>query len=81
LAIAASPLPPETAKGAGYDASRTASHRNLSCHPFSSTIYISDLPTTVSRKYAYADDVAIMHAAEDWQAVEGVLSKDMAAID
>jgi len=37
LAIAASPIPPEMAKGAGYDASRTASHRDLSWHPFFST--------------------------------------------
>jgi len=28
---------PETAKGAGYDASRTASHRDLSWRLFSST--------------------------------------------
>ena len=27
--------------------------------------YISDLPTTVSRKYTYADDLAIMHADGD----------------
>ena len=45
--------------------------------PLLSNIYISDLPTTVSRKYAYVDDLAIMHADGDWQAVEGVLSKDM----
>ena len=44
-------------------------------------IYISDLPTTVSRKYAYAVDLAIMHADEDWHVVEGVLSKDMATVD
>jgi len=31
--------------------------------------YISDLPTTVSRKYAYADDLAIMHADGDWLTV------------
>jgi len=43
-------------------------------------IYIYDLPTTISRKYAYADDLAIIHADGDWQAVEGVLSKDMATI-
>jgi len=30
--------------------------------PFTFNIYISDLPTTVSRKYAYADDLAIMHS-------------------
>jgi len=28
-------------------------------------IYISDLQTTVSRKYAYADDLTIMHADGD----------------
>jgi len=38
------------------------------------------VPTTVSRKYAYADDLAIIHAIGDWQAVEGVLSKDMATV-
>ena len=30
-------------------------------------IYISDLPTTVSRKHAYTDDLAILHADGDWQ--------------
>jgi len=49
--------------------------------PFLFNIYISDLPTTVSRKYAYADDLAIMHADGDRQAVEGVLTKDMATVD
>ena len=48
--------------------------------PLLFNIYISNLPTTVSRKYAYADDLAIMHADGDWQAVEGVLSKDMAML-
>jgi len=43
-------------------------------------MYISNLPTTISRKYAYADDLAIMHADGDWQAVEGAHSKDMAAV-
>ena len=43
-------------------------------------LYTYDLPTTVSRKYAYADNLAIMHADGDWQAVEGVLTKDMATV-
>ena len=43
-------------------------------------ICISDLPTTISRKYSYPDDLAIMHADGDWQAVEGTLSKDMATL-
>ena len=44
-------------------------------------IYISDLPTTATRKYEYADDLAISHADGDWQVVEEVLSKDMATVD
>jgi len=48
--------------------------------PLLFNIYISDLPTTISRKYAYADNLAIMHADGDWQAVEGTLSKDMANV-
>jgi len=46
--------------------------------PLVCNTYISDLPTTVFRKYAYAEDLTIMHAGRDWQAVEGVLRKDMA---
>ena len=49
--------------------------------PLLFNIYISDLPTTVSRKYPNADDLAIMHADGEWQAVEGVLTKDMATLD
>jgi len=48
--------------------------------PLLFNIYISDLPTTICRKCAYADDLAIMHADGDWQAVEGALSKDMARL-
>jgi len=48
--------------------------------PFLFNICISDLPTTVSRKFAYADDLGIMHADGDWQAVEEVLTKDMATL-
>jgi len=34
--------------------------------------YISDLPNTLYTKYAYADDLEIMHADGVWHAVEGV---------
>jgi len=37
LVIETSPLPPLTANGVGYDASRMASFRDPSWHPFSST--------------------------------------------
>ena len=43
-------------------------------------IYISDLPITISRKHAYANDLAITHVDGDWLAVEGALSKDMATL-
>ena len=43
-------------------------------------IFISDLPTTVSRKYAYTDDQAIIHADGDWQVEEGVRTKDLATV-
>jgi len=48
--------------------------------PLLFNIYISDLPATISRKYACADDLAIMHADGDWLAEEGALSKDMATL-
>jgi len=48
--------------------------------PFLFNICISDLPTTVSRKFAYADDLAIMHADGDWQTLERVQSKDMVTV-
>ena len=48
--------------------------------PLLFNIYLSDLPTTISIKYANADGLAIMHADGDWQAVEGVLTKEMATV-
>ena len=38
------------------------------------------MPTAVSRKYAYANDLPIMHADEKWQTVEGILSKDIETV-
>jgi len=43
-------------------------------------IHRCSLLTTICRKYAYADSLAITHADGDWQAVEGVLNKDMATL-
>ena len=58
---------------------KKASHKDLSRRS-SSTPTPPTCQTTVSRKYAYVDDPTIMHADGDWQAVEGVLTKDMATI-
>ena len=38
--------------------------------PLLFNIYTYDLPATNSRKYAHAEDLAIMHADGDWLAVE-----------
>jgi len=61
----------------GYDASRTVSHRDLSWRPFSST----SSSLTCQTPSSYVGDLATMHADGDWQAVEGMLSRDMATVD
>ena len=33
-----------------------------------------------SQKYAYADDLALLYASRDWNAVENTLSQDMTAL-
>ena len=43
-------------------------------------IYTHDLPVTVARKFVYADDLAIMHSAEDWQSSERTLTQDMTTL-
>ena len=43
-------------------------------------IYVYDLPSTVSRRYAYADDLALLYFSDDWKDLEGVLSQDMTTI-
>ena len=43
-------------------------------------IYTHHLPVTVFRKFVYADDVPIMHSAEEWQSLEGTLTQDMATL-
>ena len=45
--------------------------------PLLFNIYTYDLPTTISKKFAYADDLAILHSTEDWQTLEGTLTQDM----
>ena len=44
----------------------------LACLLFNAYIY--DLP---AGEYAYADDLALIHAARNWQALETVQSQDM----
>ena len=44
--------------------------------PLLFNIYTYDLPSTISQKYAYADDLALMHTSKDWKTLEGPLSQD-----
>ena len=39
-----------------------------------------DLPSMISRKFAYADDLALLHSSENWRDLEGVLSQDMSTL-
>ena len=43
-------------------------------------IYTYDLPSMVSQKYAYADDLALLYASRDWKAVEDTLSQDVTTL-
>ena len=48
--------------------------------PLLFNIYVYDLPSTVSRRYAYANDLALLYSSDDWKNMEGVLSQDMTTI-
>ena len=48
--------------------------------PLLFNIYVYNLPSTVSRRYAYADDLALLYFSDDWKDLEGVLSQDMTTI-
>ena len=39
-----------------------------------------DLPSMISRKFAYADDLALLHSSENWKDLEGTLSQDMSTL-
>ena len=45
--------------------------------PMLFNIYIHNLPATQSRKYGYADDLAILLSKPSWEAVEEGLSEDI----
>ena len=48
--------------------------------PLLFNVYIHDLPDTVSRKYGYADDLAILKTDKQWSNIEQALSWDMDTI-
>ena len=48
--------------------------------PLLFNIYVYDLPSMISRRYAYANDLALLYSSDDWKDLEGVLSQDMTTI-
>ena len=45
--------------------------------PISFNIYISDIPTTISHQYGYADDMVLLYSHKCRPKVEETLSRDM----
>ena len=43
-------------------------------------IYTYDLPSMTFRKFAYADDLALLHSSGNWKDLEGTLSQDISTL-
>ena len=48
--------------------------------PLLFNIYTYDLPSMISRKFAYADDLALLHSSGNWKDLEGTLCQDMSTL-
>ena len=48
--------------------------------PLLFNIYIYDLASMISIKFAYADDLALLHSSGNWKDLEGTLSQDMSTL-
>ena len=48
--------------------------------PLLFNIYTYDLPSMISRKFAYADDLALLHSSGNWKDLQGTLSQDMSTL-
>ena len=48
--------------------------------PLLFNIYTYDLPSMISIKFAYADDLALLRSSGNWKELEGTLSQDMATL-
>ena len=45
--------------------------------PLLFNIYTYDLPSIIFRKFAYANDLALLHSSGNWKDLEGTLSQDI----
>ena len=48
--------------------------------PLLFNIYTYDLPSMIFRKFAYSDDLALLHSSGNWKDLEGTLSQDMSTL-
>ena len=48
--------------------------------PLLFNVYTYDLPSMISRKFAYADNSALFHSSGNWKDLEGTLSQDMSTL-
>ena len=48
--------------------------------PLLFNIYTYDLPSIISRKFAYADDLALLHSSGNWKDLEGSLRQNMSTL-
>ena len=48
--------------------------------PLLFNIYTYNLPSMISRKFAYADDLALLHSSGNWKDLEGTLSQDISTL-
>ena len=48
--------------------------------PLLFNIYTYDLLSMISRKFAYADDLTLLHSSGNWKDLEETLSQDMSTL-
>ena len=48
--------------------------------PLLFNIYTYDFPSMISRKFAYADDLTLLHSSGNWKDLEATLSQDMSTL-
>ena len=48
--------------------------------PLPFNIYTYNLPSMISRKFAYADDLALLHPSGNWKDLDATLRQDMSTL-
>ena len=69
-----------TASKAGYAGLKNDVPQGSILAPLLFNIYTYDLSSMISRKFVYADDLALLHSSGNWKDMEGTLSQDMSTL-